>query len=403
MQPHNWRYSSDGEMRNIEVESKRLDEPLVLSDGKFIITQRKNSGVLQKCLTVGSTRIAWGESHITLIGDMFYSKSGLTVDMEMAVDTLNWSRMQNVFKDKRQKSGLNTKRRQQSNTKATLRVRADRFIYGNYAFSPMEVKVTFESDEVLVLIQNANLCDVTLSGFIKILDTNTEYFLVPASENKELEISLACFSKQKADAAGKFDLDGEIAANIESNSISKSFAGELHFSANNGRIYRLGILAKIFAILNVTEIYRGEVPDLTGEGFAYNSISAEAEFKGNKLLLKECSIDGASMSIVSKGEIDLDAEKINLIVLVAPFKTIDRIVQKIPLVNNILGGKLVSIPFQAYGDIDNYQVIPLSPAVVGSEVLGIMERTLKLPIAIIQPLFPESENKEKGPEPQTMQ
>ena len=40
-------------------------------------------------------------------------------------------------------------------------------------------------------------------------------------------------------------------------------------------------------------------------------------------------------------------------------------------------------------------VIPLSPTVVGSGVLGLMERTLKLPITIIQPLLPdENQNDE---------
>ena len=40
----------------------------------------------------------------------------------------------------------------------------------------------------------------------------------------------------------------------------------------------------------------------------------------------------------------------NLTVLVAPFRTIDRIVDIIPLVGHILGGKLISIPFKAKGD-----------------------------------------------------
>ena len=77
----------------------------------------------------------------------------------------------------------------------------------------------------------------------------------------------------------------------------------------------------------------------------------------------------------------------DLVILVAPFKTADRIVKVLPLIKHILGGRLISIPFRAQGDLKNPIVIPMHPTAVGSEVLGILERTLKLPITIIQPVF----------------
>ena len=86
--------------------------------------------------------------------------------------------------------------------------------------------------------------------------------------------------------------------------------GNLVFSAEKGRIYRFGLLAKVLSILNVTEIYRGEVPDLTGEGFAYHSMSAIAKLQGGKIIMEECSIDGASMGIACEGDIDLVEKKI---------------------------------------------------------------------------------------------
>jgi hypothetical protein len=84
--------------------------------------------------------------------------------------------------------------------------------------------------------------------------------------------------------------------------------------------------------------------------------------------------------------------------LVAPFKTVDRLVDIIPLVGHVLGGTLISIPFKAKGDLKDPSVIPLPPTAVGSEVLGILERTLKLPITIIQPIFSKGKNKKKEEE-----
>jgi len=80
---------------------------------------------------------------------------------------------------------------------------------------------------------------------------------------------------------------------------------------------------------------------------------------------------------------------------VAPFKTLDRLVKVLPLIKHILGGKLISIPFRAKGDIADPNVIPLHPTAVGSGVLGILERTIKLPVTIIQPIFSSGKNNKK--------
>ena len=95
---------------------------------------------------------------------------------------------------------------------------------------------------------------------------------------------------------------------------------------------------------NFTEIFRGELPDLTKEGFAYNSITVKSDLENGKLLLREVLIDGSSMEIACSGDIDLIDKKLDLTVLVAPLKTVDRIVKKIPLIRAITAGTLVSVP-----------------------------------------------------------
>ena len=64
-----------------------------------------------------------------------------------------------------------------------------------------------------------------------------------------------------------------------------------------------------------------------------------------------------------------------------------RINEILPLIGNVLGGKLISIPFKAKGNINDPIVYALPPTAVGSGILGILERTLKLPITIIQPVI----------------
>ena len=125
----------------------------------------------------------------------------------------------------------------------------------------------------MVTIEKADLCDISIDGFIKVTDESIEYYVIPAARGKALENTLACLSKEKASASGVYNLNGEVMAKAMPQAPTRIYSGDLDFSANNGRIYRFGLLAKVFAILNVTEIYRGDVPDLVGEGFAYEAMT----------------------------------------------------------------------------------------------------------------------------------
>ncbi len=93
----------------------------------------------------------------------------------------------------------------------------------------------------------------------------------------------------------------------------------------------------------------------------------------------------------SRGEIDLATQQIDFTVMVSPFRTADRIINSIPGLRWILGGRLVAIPMRATGHIDDPRIVPLSPTAVGTSILDMMKRTLMLPIQIIQPLVPGME------------
>ena len=171
--------------------------------------------------------------------------------------------------------------------------------------------------------------------------------------------------------------------------------GPLKFNAGSGRIYQYGLIGKILAFLNLTEIFRGQVPDLLHEGFAYKTITADAELRGSDLHLNEVVIDGASMKIVGKGVVNYMNRQTDLQVLVAPLKTVDFIIDKTPIVRDILGGTLISIPVRVTGDFTNPHISYVNPADIGSELLGIMKNTLGLPGKMIKPFIPQEEMKEK--------
>lgn len=391
-----WRISASGNLHNITAMAEFMDQPITLTDGKFILTHKNLSDVAYNNIKLGSSHITWGESRIILIGDIYFSPGNLIVDMNTSLDKIDWTRIEKII-DYRTDHKDESKTPSETRVAAELRINAKKFKYGNFAFQSLQATVSYKPEEILVTIEKSDLCDITIDGFIRVTDQSIEYYLIPTARGKTLENTLACLSKEKASASGVFNLNGEVMAKAKPQATTRSYSGNLDFNANSGRIYRFGLLAKLFAILNVTEIYRGDVPDLVGEGFAYETMKIKANFEGKKLVMEECYIDGASMGIACDGEIDLAEDQINLVILVAPFKTVDRIVKNIPLVSSVLGGKLVSIPFRAIGDLDDPAVIPLEPTAVGTGLLGVLERTLKLPMTMMQPLMDD----EKEGQPKT--
>jgi hypothetical protein len=196
---------------------------------------------------------------------------------------------------------------------------------------------------------------------------------------------------------GGFDLTGGFQGQGEGKALARSLQGNYELTARKGRIDRFDLLSRIFAFLNITEVFRGRLPDLGQKGFAYDSINVKGDLQPGKVLIKEATLKGPSMEIASQGEIDPVGQKISLTVAVAPFRTIDHVISMIPLVRYVLGGTLISIPVKVTGDFKDPRISPLSPSAVGSDFLGIMKRTLDLPVRMIHPIWPKGEEEKNIP------
>jgi hypothetical protein len=86
----------------------------------------------------------------------------------------------------------------------------------------------------------------------------------------------------------------------------------------------------------------------------------------------------------AEGTVDISTRSLDLTLLVAPLKTVDTVVSRIPILGSVLGGSLVSVPVRVSGDFANPSVTPLPPWAVGRGLLNVMTRTLKLPLKLIE-------------------
>jgi len=391
--PADWHYRLTCKMQDLVLHSGLFGTPVTVNNGTFDLTTETSGDVTQNRVNLVTTNLTWGENHLTLIGGISLSKKDALLDVIMTADGLNLNQINNILDYIEKRKADSDKGVWNGHLLGTLKIQSDTFNYKTYTVHPLQAEVSFKPGQVIITVHKGILCDISLRGQVKVSEQTLDIFFVPSAMDQNLAPTLSCITDEKALATGRYNLNGELMAKTKPEAFRQSLSGKMSFSANEGRIYRLTLLAKVLALLNVTEIYKGQLPDLTGEGFAYHSVKANATIQGTKIIIQESHIDGASMGIVCKGDIDLDDMTMDLIILVAPFKTVDRIVDRIPFVGQILGGKLISIPFRAKGDLKNPEVLPLPATAVGSELLGIVERTLKLPLTIIQPLFPGNKNK----------
>ncbi len=260
--------------------------------------------------------------------------------------------------------------------------------YNTLKFSNIDSKILLSPNDLYIRINKGHLCGIKTTGYIN-LKNNIVFASFPflAKSKKNIQDLLSCIFEKENFMDGQYSLDCNISSSSTPENIKKKIKGDLKFIAREGRIYKLTLLSRILSVLNVSNVFRGKIPDITQTGFAYKNIIFEADVEDSVIYLNKAIIDGRDMTLIFKGTIDPLNDKINMTCLVAPFKTVDLIIEKIPIVNTLLGGRLVSVPVQATGKLSDPTVIPLHPSAVGKGLVDMMTDILKTPVKLMDKII----------------
>ncbi len=247
-------------------------------------------------------------------------------------------------------------------------------------------------------VTHADLCGLDVAGALHWeggeMDLDVTVRAVPGPEKAipRLETTLSCLG------VGQDVIEGEFTTDIQlSGRYPLWDSGSVAVSSSDGRIRRLTLLAKVFSVVNVLDIFSGGLPDLFTEGFAYDKFDMEGAIADNVFKIEHLFVNGKGLNIFGEGKVDLAEFDSDLTILIAPFKTVDLVLRNIPLIGKIFGGKdgaFISIPVGVRGPLSDPSVTILPPSAVGSGLLGFVERTVKLPFSIFSPLSPS--DKEAG-------
>ena len=261
----------------------------------------------------------------------------------------------------------------------TLNVRAGFVQYQRYRAAPVAAKFVLEHERVHVTATEVAVCGISFPFVADLTPGGVVASVALEAKDRQLEATVRCLSEESALVTGTFDLRGELHTEGRRDELIDHLAGTLEVRIHEGEIRKLALLGNILALKNVTRLFSRGVPNIGNAGFHYREITATGSFGGGKFTLEQGALDSDAMGLVANGTVGLRDERADLTVLVAPFGSLDRLVRRLPLLGYVIGGALTSIPVGVSGSLRNPLVLPLGPEAVTSQLVGIFERTLKLP------------------------
>ncbi|MGB3095776.1 MAG: AsmA-like C-terminal domain-containing protein [Candidatus Deferrimicrobiaceae bacterium] len=350
--------------------SLRLDQPMTstaqgtLEGKKLDVLQRMKIPVFVDSLSLSAeggrvavqeAKITIGDSRVLLEGEATASPDGLTLDMDASTPELDWESLQKTFGTPEAKEGGPAaesgtgERAWDLPVRGTVRLRSGYFRYGRHTVEPATAEIVFGKTEVIVTITEAAYCGIPFTGTLRATSGEMAFELRPNAKDGDIDYVYDCLTDEKGRVTGRFDLAGEVTGRVrEGENPVRSLRGNLDFIARNGRIYGATLLGRILSFLNVTEVFRGRLPDMSTEGLNYISLSIRGEIRDGIGTITEYVLDGTTVDVVVQGQVDLVTRELDLQMRVAPFKTVNYVIGKIPLLGRILG-KLVQIPVKVSG------------------------------------------------------
>ena len=239
-------------------------------------------------------------------------------------------------------------------------------------------------------INEANLCGIETLGTIKFSQEGLCFEIIPSSQPEDIQHAVGCLTGKSTSEIleGQFQTTGSV--NTKGKTVSEllhNLKGDIEINIHDGRIYnmgKVGTFTNILSFLKLNSLLKGEVPDLNSNDFHYKLLSTKYFIQDGRFILTEGHLNSKSLHIVAtEGEFNLFNQTLDFNLLVSPFTTVDTVVNKIPLIRDILQGTLIAVPLKVKGDVSNPKVTFLPSSAIGSRTLGILKRTLKAPVKIV--------------------
>ena len=252
--------------------------------------------------------------------------------------------------------------------------------YKEYRVEPFEGRLSLERERARLEVQAARMCGVSFPMQLEAVPEKVTAAAHISMKGQPLEKSIPCLTGGAVELTGEADLTAELKTEGRRPNLRQNLTGTVQAESRNGTVKKFALIGNILSLRNIASVSKMEQ-----SGFPYRSMTAKGHFEGGRFVLEEGFFDSSAVRLGAHGDIDLQGPGSKLTVLVGLFTNVDRVTGAIPIVGYVFGGAMTAVPVSVTGDIRNPLVVPLGPRAITDEVLGIFERTLKLPGKLVVP------------------
>ena len=181
--------------------------------------------------------------------------------------------------------------------------------------------------------------------------------------------------------AGNLIFEGEKASEMLG-----SLQGNVSMYSRNGTIRKWNLLAKVLSLLNLYDLFRGKV-QFTETGLQYSKMGASFNIKEGNFTTNNFLIDSPSMLITGKGSVDGKNKYVNGTITVSPLVTIDKTINKIPVLRSIFRSKDRGFVYASYnvkGNIEDPDISLNYVETIGGRTIDTMKNLLILPVELFE-------------------
>lgn len=348
--------------------------------------------------------LTWDGSTMVIAAGGLFTPPGVELQGTVRADTLHTRKIIAVFDPDPDPSSQKEPRSKVPALQVAgrLTVAVDRLIHGRYHLSSVQALIDVRDRQTNIDVVAADLCGIQIPGQVRISDGMTRLVFTPHAEGSSLKEAGSCVADHQypEKLTGILNLKGRLSTRGRNReALLANLNGMLEFKVEKGRISNIGsagVFTNLLSYLSVNQYIQGDLPDLRANDFVYNRIQSRWVFENGAMRVEEGVLKSNAVNMVAEGRYDLSTRELDLLVLVSPLTTVDWIVDHIPVVGHILQGTLVAIPVRVKGPGADPAILPLSPKAIGTRLGGILKRTLKAPVRIIEPLLKDAGGQEPG-------
>lgn len=181
--------------------------------------------------------------------------------------------------------------------------------------------------------------------------------------------------------------------------------GHVDIAAHDGKLRQFTLLSRIFSVVNLVDFLdKKGWQEMTSGGLAYSGLNFRSNIEDDILKIDQAAIMGNGLNLFGTGSIDFGSRLMDVVVIVAPLKTVDAIVTNIPILGKGLGGEhdsFITIPVGVKGPVDNPEVKALPVKTVTDMLKKILTSPFQFPMGLFRQA-PQVKKRQVGVSTSTM-